>query len=114
MIKKRIKKIFRLTFLIAIRQLWKLLCNLYHMIEEPFWTFKKLIIKDHDKSQMFLMGIVFLAPILGYSIARIFWDYYRFGTIINGVGIFFMMAVVMQFFLLGYLIYWICRISKNK
>ncbi|MDD2225370.1 MAG: hypothetical protein PHP97_04410 [Candidatus Shapirobacteria bacterium] len=114
MIKKRIKKISELVFLITIRQIWKLLCNLYHMIEQPFLTFKKLIVKDRDKSQMFLVGIVFLMPILAYSVARVVWDYYRFGLIINGVGMFFLIVSGIEFFLLAYLGYWIIRVMRSK
>ncbi|MFA6463052.1 MAG: hypothetical protein WCT51_03305 [Candidatus Shapirobacteria bacterium] len=114
MIKKRIKKITELIFLIIVRQIWKLLCNLYHMIEEPFLTFKKLIVKDRDKSQMFLVGIVFLMPFLVYYMARVVWDYYRFGLIINGVGIFFLIVSGIEFFLLAYLGYWIIRVMRSK
>ena len=114
MIKKRIKKIIKLTFLIAVRQVWKLLCNLYHMIEQPFLTFKKLIVKDKDKSQMFLVGIFFLMPILAYSMARIFWDYYRFGMIVNDVGIFFSVVSIIEIFLLVYLGYWVIKVMKSK
>ena len=114
MIKKRIKKISELVFLITVRQIWKLLCNLYHMIEEPFLTFKKLIVKDKDKSQMFLVGIVFLMPILAYSVARVAWDYYRFGMIVNGVGMFFLIMSGIEFFLLAYLGYWIIKVMRSK
>ena len=114
MIKKRIKKIIKLTFLIAVRQIWKLLCNLYHMIEQPFLTFKKLIVKDKDKSQMFLVGVFFLLPILAYSVSRVVWDYYRFGMIVNKVGMFFLIVSVREFFLLTYLGYWIIKVMKSK
>jgi len=114
MIKKRIKKIIKLSFLIAVRQIWKLLCNLYNIIEQPFLTLKKLILKDKDKSQMFLVGIFFLMPILTYSVARIVWDYYRFGLIINGLGIFFLIVSGIELLVLGYLGYWIMKVIKNK
>lgn len=114
MIKKRIKKIKELVFLIIIRQVYKLLSNLYHMVEEPFLTFKKLIVKDRDKSQIFLIVIIFLMPILAYSVARIIWDYYRFGVIVNEVGIFFSIVSGIEFFLLAYLGYWIIRVMGRK
>ena len=114
MIKKRIKKISELVFLITIRQIWKLLCNFYHMIEQPFLTFKKLIVKDKDKSQMFLVGIVFLMPILAYYVARVVWDYYRFGLIINGVGMFFLIVSGIELFLLAYLGYWVIKVMRSK
>jgi hypothetical protein len=84
------------------------------MMEEPFLTFKKLIVKDKDKSQMFLVGIFFLMPIVAYSVARVVWDYYRFGLIINGVGMFFLIVTGIEFFLLTYLGYWIIRVMRSK
>ena len=114
MIKKRIKKIINLIFLITVRQVWKLLCNLYNMVEEPFLTFKKLIVKDRDKSQMFLVGIIFLMPTLAYTVTRIVWDYYRYGSILNGVGMVFLVAMSIQIILLIYLGYWMWKIVKNK
>jgi hypothetical protein len=114
MIRKRIKKIKELVFLITVRQIWKLLCNLYHIIEEPFLTFKKLLVKDRDKSQIFLVLMVFLAPILVYFSARVFWDYYRFGGMVNGVGNLFLIASVIEFFLVVYLVYWVVRVIRGK
>ncbi len=114
MIKKRIKKIIKLTFLISVRQIWKLLCNLYHAVEQPFLTLKMLLIKDKDKSQIFLVAMVILSPMLVYSVARVVWDYYRFGTIMNGVGIFFLIAGVIEILMLGYFGYWILKVIRNK
>lgn len=114
MIKKRFKKISKLIFLISVRQLWKLLCNLYNIIQQPFLTFKKLIVKDKDKSQIFLLIIVFLLPIILYVIARLIWDYYRYGEILNSVGIFFMITIVVEFCLLTYLGFWIFKVNKVK
>jgi len=112
MIKKRIKKIFKLTVLIAARQIWKLLCNLYHLMNEPFLTLK-LLIKDRDKSQMFLIILIFLMPIIAYFLARIGWDYYRYGLIVNGVGMFFLISVIIEIILLMYLGFWVLRVIKK-
>jgi len=114
MIKKRIKKIIKLTCLIAVRQIWKLLCNLYHIAEQPFLALKTLIIKDRDKSQMFLVTIAVLSPILAYSSARVVWDYYRFGMIVNEVGMLFLIASGIEFFLLTYFGYWIIKVMRSK
>jgi len=113
MIKKRIKKIFKLTFLIAVRQIWKLLCNLYQIIEQPFLALKTLIIK-RDKSQIFLIGAVILSPILGYFVARIFWDYYRFGFIVPKTGMFFLISGGVEIIVLTYIGYWIFKVMKHK
>lgn len=112
MIKKRIKNIFKLTILIAARQLWKLLCNLYHLIREPFITLR-LLIKEKDKSQIFLIGMIFLMPLIAYFMARIAWDYYRYGLIIDEVGMFFTIAIIVQIILLLYLGYWVLKVIKR-
>lgn len=113
MIKKRIKKIFKLTILIAVRQIWKLLCNLYHLIREPFVTLR-LLIKERDKSQIFLITTIFLMPLIAYFMARIVWDYYRFGLIIDEVGMFFIIAIIIQIGLLLYLGYWVLKVIKKS
>jgi len=112
MIKKRVKNILKLTVLIAARQTWKLLCNLYHLIQEPFVTLR-LLIKEKDKSQIFLIGLIFLMPVISYFLARIAWDYYRYGLIIDKVGLFFMMAVSVQAGLFLYLGYWVLKVTKT-
>lgn len=114
MIVERIKKINKLVFLIAVRQIWKLLCNLYNIVRQPFLALKTLIIKDKDKSQMFLVGLFFLMPILTYIAARIIWDYWRYGLVLNGVGIVFLTAITIQILFLSYLGYWIWRITRSK
>jgi energy-converting hydrogenase Eha subunit A len=113
MIKKRIKKIVKLTILIAVRQIWKLLCNLYHLVTEPFLTLK-ILIKDRDKSQIFLISLIFLMPIIAYFLARIVWDYYRYGLIINNTGVLFIVAIIIQIILLLYLGYWVLKIIRKQ
>jgi len=113
MMKKRIKNIFKLIVLIAARQIWKLLCNLYHLITEPFLTLK-ILIKEKDKSQIFLIGLIFLMPVIAYFLARIVWDYYRYGLIIKEAGMFFSMAIIVQMILFLYLGYWVWKVMRNK
>lgn len=113
MIKKRIKKIIKLSILIMFRQIWKLLCNLYHLITEPFLTLK-LLIKERDKSQIFLISLIFLMPVIAYFLARIVWDYYRYGLIINNTGVLFIVAIIIQIILLLYLGYWVLKIIKKQ
>lgn len=113
MIKKRVKNIFKLTVLIAARQIWKLLCNLYHLINEPILTIKTLI-KERDKSQIFLIIMVVSAPIIAYFLARIIWDYYRYGLVIKDVGMFFKMAVMVEILMFSYLGFWLLQVIKRK
>jgi len=114
MIKKRIKKIIKLTELIFVRQIWKLVENLYNIINQPFLSLKKIIIRDKDKSQIFLISIFFLMPIIFYLFARFFWDYYHYGLVIGGLGKFFLITIIIQIVILIYLGYWIYKVIKNK
>ena len=114
MIKKRIKKILKLTELIFVRQIWKLVENLYNIITQPFLALKKIVIRDRDKSQIFLISIFFLMPTMLYLVARVVWDYYRYGLIIGGLGKFFLIAVIIQIVVLAYLGYWLWKVIKNK
>ena len=113
MMRKRIKNIFKLTVLIAARQIWKLLCNLYHLITEPVLTIKTLI-KERDKSQIFLITIVIISPIAAYFLARIIWDYYRYGVIIRNVGLLFGLSATMEIILLIYMGFWLIRATKRR
>ncbi len=109
---KRIKKISKLVILIAARQIWKLLCNLYHLIREPIITIKSLI-QSRDKSQIFLVGLVLLMPIGSYFLARIIWDYYRYGIIVREVGWWFGAAAGVQIGLLLYIGFWVLKAVRK-
>ncbi|MDD4785257.1 MAG: hypothetical protein PHH12_02270 [Candidatus Shapirobacteria bacterium] len=113
MIKKRVKKIGELMFLITIRQSWKLICNLYNIIREPFLALKKLIIKDKDKSQIFLVGLMAIMPAIFYISARIVWDNYNYGYIPASVGKIFLIIFVIEIMILGYLGFWIWKIFRK-
>lgn len=112
MIKKRFKKIFKISILIGIRQIWKLLCNLYHMVQEPFLTLKTLI-KVKDKSQIFLISLTAIMPVILYITARILWDVYKYGQILNSVGTIFMIITIIELMIFGYLGYWILKVIKK-
>ncbi len=114
MIKKRIKKIGKLVFLITVRQLWKLLCNLYHIIEQPFLALKTLIVKDKDKSQMFLLAVMAVMPAAFYVTARFFWDNYKYGFVSNSVGRVFLIVSILEIIIFGYLGFWIWKIFRKK
>lgn len=113
MIKKRIKKIIKLIGLILVRQGWKLGENLYYLATEPFLTIKK-IIKEKDKSQIFLLFLVLFMPLISYIGARVFWDHYKYGLVIEGVGKIFIGVLFIQIILLIYLIYWLVRVFQKK
>jgi uncharacterized membrane protein YwzB len=113
MIKKRIKKIFKLSILIFFRQAWKLLCNIYHLLTEPFWTIKNLI-KEKDKSQIFLLTGTIFMPILAYISARIIWDMHKYGFMVNSVGTIFAIVMIVETLIFLYLGFWTFQAFKKK
>ena len=113
MIRERFKNILGLTILIFFRQIWKLLCNLYHLVDDPFLTLKKLK-ADRDKSQIFLLVLTAIFPFIFYGAARIFWDYYKYGFILNSVGKFFLVTVIIEVFIFSYLSFWLYKIYEKK
>lgn len=113
MIEKRVKNIFKLTVLILARQIWKLICNLYHLINEPFLTLR-LLKKERDKSQIFLLVLTAISPFAIYATARFFWDHYQYGFILNSVGIIFLTVSILEIVIFSYLGFWICRVFRKK
>ncbi len=73
-----------------------------------------MLIKERDKSQIFLIIMVVLAPITAYFLARIVWDYYRYGLVVRDVGMFFGMSVSFEILVFSYLGFWIIRTVKRK
>lgn len=113
MIKERIKRIYKLTILIAVRQIWKLAENLYRLVNQPFLTMKDLA-KSKDKSQIFLITVTAVAPIIFYTVARLFWDFYRFKHILPAVGGFFKAVILIEAGVLLYLGYWMFQALRKR
>lgn len=113
MIRKRVKKIFKLTGLIGIRQAWGLLCNLYLLGYQPFLTLRTIKGK-RDKSQFVLVSGVAIMPVIVYVIARICWDYFRYGRILEGVGVVFTVMVLIEGLIFSYLLYWTMRVIRKN
>lgn len=80
---------------------------------EPFLALKKLK-KDRDKSQIFLIILTIMSPIIVYVLARIFWDYYRYKLIIMDTGMFFKIVLILESIVFLYLGYWAYRLYKKK
>lgn len=105
MIKKRIKKIGKLLFLIGVGQLWLLFCNIYNYWKWPEVVLAKL---KKDKSQQVLLMLSFLSPIIIYLILRIVWDNYKYGAVLTEIGMIFWIimsieAVFLMYLGLGYI-----------
>jgi len=114
MMKKRIKKILNLIQLIAVRQLWKLTSNLYHLVTQPFLTLKNLVVKDKDKSQIFLITVMAVMPIISYIGARIIWDKYKYGMVSRSVGDIFLIVLIIEALIWSYLGFWLWKIFKKN
>lgn len=111
--KKRIKKLAELSLLIGIRQIWKLGCNVYQLINQPYLAVKRMM-KEKDKSQILLMLVVTVAPTAGYLLLRIGYDKARFGFIQPGYGKVFWGAIGAQLMIWGFGGYWFWRVIKNR
>jgi hypothetical protein len=94
-----------------IRQIWLLLVNCYNLILQPEITLKKI---NQDKSQKLLLGIIIFMPLISYFGARILWDNYQYGSLINSVGKVFFLILFIQIFIFSYLIYWLVRMIFLK
>lgn len=113
MIKKRIKKIAKITFLIGVRQIWKLIANVYHLLNQPFLTIKKLA-QERDKSQIFLISAMAVMPLIGYASARIIFDLHVYGFLKNSVGLIFGITISLELIVFFYLIYWTWKVLKRR
>lgn len=113
MIEKRFKNIFKLIILISARQVWKLLCNLYHLINEPFLTLK-LLLKEKDKSQIFLLILTAISPFIIYGTARFFWDHYKYGFVLNSVGRIFLIMTIIEIAIFSYLGFWLYKVFRRR
>lgn len=111
--KEKIIKIMKLTFLLTLRQLWTTICNLYLLAEEPFLTIRRIKVK-RDKSQVILLGMMFVSPALIYVMVRIITDWWWYRRILMAVGPVFGLIFVVQTSVLAYVLYWVYQvISKN-
>ena len=113
MIRKRVKKIFKLTGLIGIRQMWGLLCNLYLLVYQPFLTLRTIKEKG-DKSQFVLVSGMAIVPVIIYVIIRMSWDYFRYGRILEGVGGVFVIMMLIEGLIFSYLLYWAVRVIRKN
>lgn len=110
---KRSKKIAKISVLIAIRQFWGLLCNLYLLTYQPFLTLRT-IRATHDKSQFLLIGAVTLSPFFAYLSARLILDIRWYGEWRLSVGAVFGLTLLIEIILLGYLGYWTGIVLKKN
>jgi hypothetical protein len=113
MIAKRLKNLSRIGILIAIRQIYFLGRNIYELYYSPYLTLKK-IIKDWDKSQIFLILLASITPVLIYILARIIWDLIMYHQVLWLTSNVFVVMGAIQVAILVYLGYWTIRVLGNR
>ncbi len=114
MILKRISKIGKLGILIAIRQIWGLMCTLYLLSYQPYLTIKDLLIVNKDKSQIALLVGTALLPAVVYVILRIVYDYFRYSQLLPSLGSVFAAVLVIEAVIWVYLGYWIIKVFRSQ
>ena len=93
--------------------MWGLACNLYLLSYQPFLTLRTIRGKK-DKSQFLLVLGTAIVPAIIYVIARMSWDYFRYGRVLDGVGKVFAVTMLIEGLIFSYLLYWTARvIYKN-
>lgn len=113
MIRKRVKKLFKLTTLISVRQGYFLGRNWYELMREPYLTIKALK-ESRDKSQIFLISLTALTPLFVYIVARVIYDLIRYHSLLVVTGGVFKLAVLVQGLILIYLGYWTVKVWQEK
>ena len=113
MIRNRVKKLFKLTTLISVRQGYFLGRNWYELMREPYLTIKALK-ESRDKSQIFLISLTALAPLFVYIVARIIYDLIRYHSLLVITGGVFKLAVLIQSLILIYLGYWTVKVFQEN
>lgn len=89
------------------------MCNLYQLAYQPYLTIRKLI-EEKDKSQIFLLALLTISPGLVYVLARVVWDSYRYGGVLTSVGMVFLVMLIVEILIFGYLGYWFWRVVKKN
>ena len=113
MIGKRLKNLLKLGILIGIRQGYFLAVNIYELYYQPYLTIKELVEKK-DKSQIFLIIVAALTPVLFYILARIVYDLIKYGRLVALTGNVFLVMGVIQTIVLAYLGYWTLKVLREK
>jgi len=112
MIKKRIKKIAKLSLLVGVKQIWGLLCNLYLLSYQPFLTLKTMK-EGQNKLQLILVVLTAISPAIFYITARVVWDNYKYGRVLNSIGHVFLTVLVIEILIFSYLLYWSIKVIKG-
>jgi len=113
MIRKRIKKLFKLTTLISVRQGYFLGRNWYELMREPYVTIKALK-ESRDKSQIFLISLTALSPLFLYIVLRIIYDLIKYHSLLIVTGDIFKLVLLFQTLVLIYLGYWTLKVFQEK
>jgi hypothetical protein len=112
MIKRRIKKLFRLSALLSLRQGYFLGRNWYELMREPYLTIRELK-ESRDKSQIFLITLTAFTPLFLYVILRIIYDLVVHHSLLLITGEVFKLAIYVQGLVLFYLGYWVFKVFQE-
>ena len=112
MIEKRIKNLSKLTILIGVRQSYFLGRNIYELYYQPYLTLKE-IIEKRDKSQIFLITVAALTPVIIYLLARLTWDLIKYHRVLMLTGNVFVVMAIIQTVVLAYLGYWTLKVLNK-
>lgn len=113
MIGKRLKNLSKLGILIGIRQGYFLAVNIYEIYYQPYLTIKNLIEKK-DKSQIFLIIMAALTPVILYGAMRVIYDLIKYGRLVPLTGNVFWMMGIIQIAVLAYLGFWTLKVLREK
>lgn len=100
-------------WLIAIRQSYKLGCNVYQLFYQPERVIEDLL-ESGDKSQMFLMVVTALIPLLVYVVLRVIWDLIKYGNMLAVFGTGLNLVLIIEGLIFGYLGISLFKVLKNK
>lgn len=102
----------KLSLLIAIRQIYKLGRNCYELFYLPEITLRELI-DDFDKSQMLLLVLTALTPLILYVILRVIWDLIVYGNIAAIFGLGLNIVLFIEAVIFAYLGFYLVKVLKK-
>jgi len=87
--------------------------NCYELIYQPEVTIKELY-DDFDKSQMMLLVLTALTPLILYVILRVIWDLIMYGNVAAVFGSGLNLVLFVEVLIFGYLGYFVVKVLNRK
>lgn len=89
-----------------------MLCNVYLLSYQPFLTLRT-IRESGDKLQLMTLLFTAVSPAIFYITARVIWDNYKYGRVLNSVGQVFLAVFLTEVIIFSYLLYWSIKVIKS-